>query len=201
MTDLLSLCSLADEQAALALDFEARSLDLILRTAFMRLGLIVSQFEKRQLWKHVQSLDGLAHHSFNAWLNSSAPYSRSHCYAAKGIVEELAKDIPIPELLGINESNARVLQACSSDVRKSLAGAQAKTMSESDLISHIEQVFPDQHIESRRKMTLVPTASEYPIMDRAVEIAKREWGCTSRTESLAKICEDWLIQFEGEETA
>ena len=180
-----------DQEAATLLDSRARALDAILRTAFIELGAIVSCYEKRQLWKHVQSLEThQCFHSFNDWLLNAAPYSRSHCYAAKGIVEELTKDIPLERLMGVNESNARVLMLVSSGVRLSLVES-AKKLSENDLIDEINDEHPEQHIERRQPVVMAPV-SVSKIIEQAIEVATALYGCKSRGEAEEAIHADFL---------
>jgi hypothetical protein len=191
---------LPDQEAAQLLHGELQKLDGILKTSFVRLGLIVREFHERMLWRHVQSLHtSQCFQSFGAWISETAPYSRRHCYAALGIVSELAKDIPQEDLLGINETNARLLQACSSSVRKELV-TSAKSLSSDEFVAHVEQAFPGQHLEARRTLTLVPTGSARLVIEEAIALAMRLEGLKSRTEALECICEDYA-QAHREEIA
>ena len=172
--DYASVDRMGDLEAANVLDGRVRALDRILRTAFIELGWIVSQYQRRELWKHVQSLDtGQTFGNFNGWLVSAAPYSRSHCYAAKGIVEELTKDVPIENLSGIDETNARVLVSVSGSCRSKLVKS-ARTLSGDDFVAKVQQDFPQLHIESKKKLVLTYSEGEMAEVERALDRVGRQ---------------------------
>lgn len=181
-----------DPEAAALLDGRARALCAILRTAFIELGAIVSCCEKRMLWQHVRSSDTLEPFtSFNQWLIHAAPYSRSVCYEAKRIVEELTKDVPLNRLMGVNETNARVLMQVSSGLRPKLLEA-AKTLPEKEFISKIQAAYPEQHVEQRQPVLMASTGASAKI-DQAIEWAIALYGCKTRGEALEAVCEDFCL--------
>lgn len=183
-----------DAEAADALDGNVRRLEAILRTAFMQLGYITSTFQKRELWRYIFCpKSGQAFSSFNAWLLDAAPYSRSHCYAAKGIYEELEANVPRGTLMQINETNARVLVQVSKGSRRKMAES-AVTLSEDEFVAKVQQDLPNQHIEVKRKLVFHPTESAYQVIVQTLDYVGSKMEIQDRDGQLEALCAHFLTE-------
>src|SRR5258708_16092683 len=102
--------ALTPMEAATAYDFRMRELEKQTLSTWHDAGTIGLAMRNSEGWKL------LGHHSFNAWLLSAAPKSRSVVYAALNALEELT-DIPAEELQSIAHSTVHVLKKLPRDVR------------------------------------------------------------------------------------
>lgn len=193
-----SVAALSDEDAAITLTGRVRQIDAILRTSFLELGLICQIVEGRKLWSLVQTLDRQPVRSFNHWLEECAPYSRSHCYAAKKIAGELSRDIPPETMIGIDETNARLLASISSDVRRDPEVIEAaKNLSGNEFAAKMAEEQPNQHIENRRMIRFNPVASAAEQIEMALKMAQLH-GAETREAALEMICamavQEWQME-------
>lgn len=193
--------SLPDQEAADALDAKIRRLEAILRTAFMELGYIASVIQKRKLWQYLKSpKSGHLFTSFDEWLLDAAPYSRSHCYAAKGIYEELAESIPRQTLMKINETNARTLLEVSSTVRPKLAES-AVVLSEDQLRQTIQKDFPQQHVERKRTLTFHLSESAYQVVTDTLNYIGSRLEISDRDGQIEALCADFSAEHSEDDAA
>ena len=189
---LLQLRSLPDETAATFLDNRLRVLEAQWRRSFYERGVILHEVKQRLLWRFVNDCGGVPYTSFDRWLLEAAPQSRSDCYAALKVVEEL-RDIPRHELESVPRCNLHILQALSSNIRQNSEVLHwASTTSQKDFVARIEYAFPDQHIESRRMIHLNPTTSLNAVMQQGIELAKRVEQVTTREEAIEAIFMEYI---------
>ena len=199
---LIKLRQMSDEVAAVALGQRLRALESLWKRSFYERGIILHEVKQRLLWKHLNDdATGEPYTSFDRWVLRSAPQSRSDCYAALKAVEEL-RDIPRHQLEQVPRCNISILQALSSNIRKSPEVLQWATFtSQKDFVARLEHFYPEQAIESRCLIHLNPTKSASVIISRAVNLAKRLEGLTTREDVLEFWAADYLSEHPEEETA
>ena len=158
--------------------------------------------QRLAVWKHLNDdSTGEPYTSFDRWVLDSAPHSRSDCYAALKVVEEL-RDIPRHELEQVPRCNLHILQALSSNIRQSPEVLQWATFtSQKDFVARLEHFYPEYMTESRCLIHLNPTKSASVIISRAVNLAKRLEGLTTREDVLEFWAADYLSEHPEEETA
>ncbi|MHB1952451.1 MAG: hypothetical protein ACYCOU_01785, partial [Sulfobacillus sp.] len=167
----------------------------ILRSAFIELGYIVGEVQRRMLWREICPESGQPYESFNAWLKDSAPYSRSHCYAAVKIVEELSKDIPREKLLRIDETNARALLGVSSAIRQDEAILRAaQTMSGPQFVEHIQAQHPLQHMEITKRFAVTLSSTDHEAVMEALDKVGELMGLDDRAGELVALCINFVLE-------
>ncbi len=187
--------NLSSPEAGRVLSDRVHLLDGILRTAFMELGVIVGEVQKRMLWREMCPESGHPYESFNAWLLDAAPYSRSHCYAAKGIVEELSKDIPRDTLLRIDETNARTLLEVSSALRQDEAILRAaQTMPGPEFLEHIQTQHPLQHVEATKRFSVILSATNHAAVMEALDKVGELMHLDDRAGELVALCINFVLE-------
>jgi hypothetical protein len=110
--------------------------------------------------------------SFNQYLVTAAPRSRSYLYLVIGRYRELSPDIPDEELAQIPLSNASVLKQLSPAVRKESKirlGAKGKPAEFREMVS---KEYPGQHIEPIVEQRLRFTLSAWTRIEAAWEAYK-----------------------------
>ena len=189
---LIQLRAMPDEIAAVALGCRLRTLEGLWRRSFVERGLILHEVKQRLLWKLLNDdTTGEPYTSFDRWVLDSAPQSRSDCYAALKVVEDL-RDIPRHELESVPRCNLHILQALSSNIRQNPEVLQwASSTSQKDFVARIEYAYPEQHVESRRLLHLNPTKGASKIIEQAIRLAMQVEGLTSREQVL----EMWAIDY------
>ena len=199
---LIKLRQMSDEVAAVALGQRLRALESLWKRSFYERGIILHEVKQRLLWKHLNDdATGEPYTSFDRWVLDSAPHSRSDAYAALKVVEDL-RDIPRHELEQVPRCNLHILQALSSNIRQSPEVLQWATFtSQKDFVARLEHFYPEQAIESRCLIHLNPTKSASVIISRAVNLAKRLEGLTTREDVLEFWAADYLSEHPEEETA
>lgn len=159
---------------------ELRSLDEAFRNGYLRAGFICMEVRSRELWKE------LDYHSFNDWLIHSAPYSRSHCYAAIKDIEELS-EFGQDQLLDIPTGNLPLMKKLSSAVRSEPEVLRwAVECSESEFWAKVQAQYPNQHIEARSVRWMLPE-SLAKLAGEAIEIVMVRYDCKTRDEALEAI--------------
>lgn len=198
---IMRMRSLPDQEAADALDGRLRGLERAYKRSFVERGLILLEMEERRLWGFLtDSETGQAYASLEKWIVSAATHSRSDCFAALKAVKEL-RDIPTDQLLDTPRCNVAVLQSLSSSIRKRPEVVKAaQTKSAKEFVKHIEERWPEQHIEEKRTIHIASDKSEADDIEQAIAIAMVVEGCKSRSEALRAIAisyvQDNLIQYE-----
>lgn len=164
---------------------ELRGLDEAFRNGYLRAGFICVEVRSRELWKE------LDYHSFNEWLIHSAPYSRSHCYAAIKDIEELS-DIGQDQLLDIPTGNLPLMKKLSSAVRSEPEVLRwAVECPESEFWARVQAQYPNQHIERPERQRKLP-ASLWTLLDTAVGIAMQDPDCPTWESGLEAILADYI---------
>ena len=100
--DLVELLELPDSEAATALNGRMLAIERVeqLRAkSFAQRGLIAVEFQKRELFKH------LNFETFSDWIASGFMGSRSSIYDAKRDIEALQGDVPQNVLVNIADKN------------------------------------------------------------------------------------------------
>lgn len=185
------------------LDRRMRLLDSQYKTNFVDRGLLLEEFERDQLWKFLYDPFTQANYeSFNRWLQDAAPWSERDCRYALGAVKQL-KDVPADDLRQMPRVNVEVMKSLSSSVRTQPEVIQAaKTLPEQQFIEQIQKTHPDQHVEPRKAIRLVKSASE--VVERAIRLAMAVEGIESRDEALEAIAVSYIQdheQVDEQETA
>ena len=165
------LYGVPDDEAAVVLDRGLRELERGYRRSFVARGLILREVEERKLWEKLTDAEtGKAYTSFDRWIVSAAPHSRSDCFAALKAVKEL-RDVPTDLLLDMPRCNVSVLQTLSSEVRKSPKVIEAaQTLSKKDFIKEVQVEHPQQHIEGQTQRKWHFDDSALPVIDKGIEM-------------------------------
>jgi len=137
--------ALPDSEAASKLDFRMHlwtTVDDLAQCSYIERGIIASEVQKRELWKH------LGYRNFNHWANSKAAGSHGSIMDAKADVLALERDLKPSELSGIPKRSIKVLRQLSSSVRRDKDVLQAaRDLPPEDFIGMIGTEHPEQHIE------------------------------------------------------
>ncbi|MHB1952165.1 MAG: hypothetical protein ACYCOU_00330 [Sulfobacillus sp.] len=193
--DWASVDRLPSPEAANVLNARVRLLDGLLRGAFMELGYIVGEVQRRMLWREMCPSPGQPYESFNAWLKDAAPYSRSHCYAALKIVDELSKDIPREKLLQIDETNARTLLGVSSAIRQDESIQRAaQTMPGPEFVEHLQAQHANQHVETAKRFSVTLSATDYEAVMEALDQVGELMGLDDRAGELVALCVNFVLE-------
>lgn len=198
---IMRMRSLPDQEAADSLTGRLRHLERAYKRGFIERGLLLLEVEQRELWKLVEDVEtGQSYSSLDRYIVGEATHSRSDCFAALKAVKEL-RDIPTDQLLDTPRCNVAVLQSLSSSIRKRPEVVKAaQTKSAKEFVKHIEERWPEQHIEARRTIHIASDKSEADDIEQAIAIAMVVEGCKSRSEALRAIAisyvQDNLVQYE-----
>ena len=126
--------------------------------------------------------------TWNEWLASSAPRSRSYIYLAIGRYEELEPDIPEKELEKMKLGAAGILMSVSSKIRQNPKVRKAASSKPAELRQVLEQEFPEQHVESVIEKHLKFPLSQWEKIESVYETYK----LTDETATLEDFIE-WLV--------
>ncbi len=178
---LITLRSLPDEIAAVALDGRMRVLEEVWKHGFVERGLILLEMEQRMLWKALINPNTQEpYNSFERWIITAAPQSRSDAYAALKVVKEL-RDIPRQHLGEMTRCNVDLLCKVSSSVRMQPDVIEAaKELPLKALIQKINKDYPGQHL----------TEPGTGVIEEAVRLAMRIEGLDSKDD----VIRFWAIQ-------
>ena len=137
------------------LDKRAREFEAQYKNAWVELADICTTIRDNELWR-----DG-GYHSYNSWLLSACPTSRSVAYAAVGAREEL-KEIPDKDLKQIPLGNAKTLQSTPRQKRNGKLLEAAKRQAPREFTATVIREAPEAHLEQRQchKFRLVSSASK-----------------------------------------
>jgi hypothetical protein len=116
-------------------------------------------------------------------------------------VDELS-DVPRDELAQIPEANFPVMKQLSTAVRNDPKVLHvAKTGRSEDLVEHVREAHPDQHLEHRKHIKFTLDESAVEPIERALALAE-EKGARNRGEALELIAamaiETWQLEEEVE---
>ena len=180
---LIHLRQQSDDFAARFLDARMRELEEVWKHGFVERGLILLEMEQRMLWQFLTDPQtGKTYHSFERWIITAAPQSRSDAYAALRVVKEL-RDIPREHLGEMTRCNVDLLRKVSSSIRIQPDVIEAaKELSLKDLTRHINQTYPGQHLSEVGDSEV----------DEAIKLAiELEDGCDTRED----VIRFWAIQY------
>jgi hypothetical protein len=166
--DLVELLELPDSEAATALNGRMLAIERVeqLRAkSFAQRGLIAVEFQKRELFKH------LNFETFSDWIASGFMGSRSSIYDAKRDIEALQGDVPQNVLANIaDKANLKTLVQCSAGVRRSaVVQEMAQGATPEDFVTHLQNHHPDQHIELRIPVRFFLEKSEAETLECALK--------------------------------
>ena len=181
---LVQLRSMPDLDAAAFLDARLRCLEADYKRTFVERGVILIEVQERSLWRLLGD-----YHSFEQYIVTAAPHSRSDCFAAMKACREL-RDIPREQLAEIPRCNIEVLQSLSPSVRSVVIEA-AKDLSESKFRKKMLAEYPDQHIQNRRRLVFNLDLSDYDMVCDVLDGIGTLTGKTSREEQFKILCLDF----------
>lgn len=191
MSDVLGL---ADDQCEDILFRRLQTIAAIWELGYSEVGLICRHVDAYMLWE--QRTDPETNEpceSMSRWIHVCCPRSFSTVYAAMRDVEEL-KDIPAEHLAEVRACNIPTMKQLSTAVRNDPEVlAVAKSGKNDDLVSHVQEHHPDQHVERRKMLRL---SLEESLADKWKEAVSRamQYGAHSEKEALELIviaAEDW----------
>jgi hypothetical protein len=195
MCDILGM---PDSKAEAILFDRLRKIDDNYKLSYAEVGQICIQVQAYLLHEQHTDPDTGEPCSFSRWLHLAAPYSHSTCYAAMRDCEEL-KDIPVEHLAEMPSSSFSVLKQLSTAVRADPELIEAaKTKRTDDLVEHIREHHPDEHLEHRRTMKFRPDESAAEKIEEALRCAQLH-GAASREQALELIAEEAMMQWRLEE--
>lgn len=190
-----------DLDAATFLDERMRELELLQKRSFIEIGIICHEVSERGLYSKLT--DPTTHQyftSFDRWLISAAPVSRSGGYSAMKAVKEL-KDISVDDLNDMPRCNITTMTKLSSKIRRKPEIIKAaKTQSENDFRKTIERDHPDQAIESLDRSFFNFERSQRGVVNEAIDAAMCLLDLPTREAALEAICQEFIwapCQLEG----
>ena len=180
--DIAEMRSWGAATAAHRMDSRTREIEGYTKRSFIEMGMILNEMSDRKLFEH------LGFSSFDRWLSDAAPVSRSGGYSAMKALREIT-EVPIEELQQMPRCNVVTLQKLSSGVRRDPEIIEAaKTKSEDDFLSKIEELHPDQHLEGGKKLHIKPSKSARKTIDEAFAAACWSYEVEGREAALEAIC-------------
>lgn len=153
---------LSVEERAKARDCYVREFDRQFRE-WSEIARCCCQVDRDQDWKT------LGFSSFHAWLKDAAPASRSYIYLVMGRYQELIADIPEEELKQIPLGSAGVLVQMSKSARRDPQVRNAAKKKPKEFIEEMQQVAPEQHLETRRRVTLDFYETQWSVIEATFE--------------------------------
>jgi hypothetical protein len=126
--------------------------------------------------------------SFNQYLVTAAPRSRSYLYLVIGRYRELSPDIPDEELAQIPLSNASVLKQLSPEVRRESKIGRAAKGKPAEFREFVAREYPQQHVEPLVEQRLRFTLSAW----QRIEAAWEAYKVIDESASLETFLE-WLV--------
>lgn len=174
------------------LDKRAREIEAQFKSTWSELADLCLTMRDCSYWKE----GGFS--SFNSWLISALPCSRSWAYLAIGIREEL-KELG-DELKEIPLANADVLRKLPKEARtapKTIKAAQ--TMTPAEFLPAVAAEHPQQALEMKFKLRYTITASQHKVMQQFFD----GWRLLhEESQSEAEIIEcvmvDWMLTHQAE---
>jgi len=183
--------TMTPQEAAQVYDSRMRELEKQIVSTWHEAGTIGLAMRNSNGWEL------LGHHSFNAWLLSAAPKSRSVVYAAINALDELS-DMPAEELKEIAHSTVHVLKKLPKDVRsKPEVRSAAKSLTTKEFTRKMKADHPELHLENYIKREFRFEASQEAAIDKAIEHAKELYDLPTDELALENICADWLLTENG----
>jgi hypothetical protein len=168
--------------------------DLQRRRSFAERGLIILEFERRNLWQHLVNPDTESPFtSMNAWLSCSRFLGcRRTNYAAKRVLKQLEDVEDKSKLIDVPSASLHVLTGVSTAVRNLPEVLDAAKEGEDKLLEALDQKHPMQHIQTHRNMLLRLTRDERESVNRWIEYAIESDLAASPSEAVVLACESAL---------
>jgi hypothetical protein len=155
------------------------------------MGLILCEVEDRRLWEQLDDpATGAPYSTFERWVVTRAPVSRSHAFAAKGAMRAL-RDVPVADLVEMPQYAIKALQRLSPGARAEAIEA-AKTMGERELGAHLASAYPEQHIDTVWERRLRFQESVRGPVTEAMEAAMWAYDVKSWEEAVECLCAYFL---------
>lgn len=190
--DSVLYIALPDSEAAVLIANHLLAWDTAQRVAYAQVGLMVLEVERRLLWRHYATEDGLPCTSFNHFLRVCCPFAYATAYAAKRDCEALP-DVDAADLAQVAQSNFVTLKQLSTAVRRDPAVLEAARRPGLD--KYIAEKHPGQHIEPRGSLRFAPTANQREDIEQALKHAKHGEDI-SATEALWRICAEYMQTYQ-----
>ena len=180
------------ERLALATerDYQVRQLERQHVACWSQMAELCRVIEEQEDWRI------LGYSSFNTWLLSAAPQSRSAMYAARGLLKEL-EGLETSDLREIPLGSAKVLASVPKRSRTQKLIEAAKRPP-SEFKANVQDKFPELHIESSSKRSFEFSRSQEKIINGAIEMANiveaGEWTEDEmpEAEALSLICKEYI---------
>jgi hypothetical protein len=204
LANLSDVLALPDEEAADALNKRMAVFDEISRLherSFVERGIIIREFERRQLWKHLEDPEtGEAFPSLTAWLSCDKFLGgRRINFEAKRTLAML-EDVPPTRLMGIPKCNLHTLTQLSTAVRNQPDVLEAaRNLPREEFEGKVEKDHPAQHIQAHRWLKFSPDRSGAKAIEEAIAWALEHDIAGSRDEAIVRACEAALHEWELEE--
>lgn len=189
--------ALPDPEAAESLNTRFATwvrVDKLQERSFVERGLIIREFEKRQLWKHLTDPEtGLPFPHLTAWLSCSDYLGcRRTNFESKRVLAMLA-DVPSEKLIDIPKATLHTLTQLSTAVRNQPDVLEAaRTMPPEAFEEKVEKEHPLQHLEARHPMKFRFGRSQSKVIEAWVEYAMSHNLAGTREEAVAWACEEAL---------
>jgi hypothetical protein len=194
-SSLIQLRGMDDTDAAIFLDARLRELEAQWKRTFIERGLILLEMEQRLLWKYLTNpLTSEPYTSFERWIVTAAPQSRSDAYAALRAVKEL-RDIPREHLEAIPRCNVHILQSLSTAVRNEPEVLKAaREMSEREFVRHVQKHHPLQAIEARRKIQFTMPGGDVSLVEQSIQECMEKEQLSTKEDVLMF----WALEYSAE---
>ena len=146
------------------LDAQARSIEKIFKSSWLELADICISMRDGQYWRE----GGFT--SYNSWLLSACPCSRSWAYMAVGAREEL-KEIPIEDLREMPLGNAETLKLLPRSLRSDPEILEAaKSTTPREFVSRATSVAANTHIEQNVTIKFKGSASRAKVIQSCLDM-------------------------------
>lgn len=191
--DIERIRQMDELDAATLYDQRMRALDKFERRSFAEKGIIALEMEERGYWKRLADpTTGVYFHSYDAWLASAMPFSRSSVYDAKKTIKML-RVVPVADVMEIPRCNAVQMRTLSTSLQKKPEViTAAKTLTGDNFTRFIQDKHPGQHVEARRPIQMKPTESARKNIDIALEAAMWAYEVETREDALEAMGAAWL---------
>ena len=201
--NLVDIICLPDPEAAEALAQRMAALDhikLVYDRTYSDRVVIMRLFETKQLWKHLTDPDtGLPFPHMTAFMSCSKLFGCRRTNFEALADAKLLSDVPAEKLIDLPKGNIKVLAQLSTAVRNDPGILEAARAGREALEGKLEKEHPQQHIESRRPLHLMPGRSDRKIIDKWTAKAIEIGIAGSILEAIVRACEMAIDQSELDE--
>lgn len=145
------------------LDKKAREIEGRWKSTWSELAEICITIKTNELWR-----DG-GYSSFEGWLVSACPMSRSYAYLAMGAFNELT-EMSVEDLRQIPLGNAIILQETPKTRRNGHLIEAAKEQAPKDFIGTVIQAAPEAHLEQKQCHKFRMTTSQSKTLQAGLDM-------------------------------